>query len=187
MPPEHLSPQSQATLAERIRTGDPAAEEELVRWFSERVFLLLVARTRDQETARELVQEVLFAVLRALRNGHLREGQRLSAYVHGTARNLANNYLRQRGRQPVVVPVDPDLFPTHSSDQFESSERLRLVGRALDRLEAAERRILHLTLVEGLKPGEIARQLGLTPEVVRTRKSRAVKKVTEALRKLSRK
>ena len=35
--------------------------------------------------------------------------------------------------------------------------------------------------------GEIAHHLGLAPELVRTRKSRAVKKVTERIRKMSRK
>jgi DNA-directed RNA polymerase specialized sigma24 family protein len=38
------------------------------------------------------------------------------------------------------------------------------------------------TLVEGEKPGEIAQQLGLSSEVVRQRKSRAVKKVSEYIR-----
>ena len=179
--------QEHAALAVRIRAGDAAAEEELVHLFGERLFVMLVARTRDREAARELVQDVLVAVLRALRNGHLREGERLSAYIHGTARNLVNNYFRQRSRQPVVVPLDPDLFPTCSYDEFESTEKLSLVGRALERLDTKDRRILRLSLVEGLKPSEIALHLGLTPEVVRARKSRALKKVTESIRKLSRK
>lgn len=40
-----------------------------------------------------------------------------------------------------------------------------------------------MTLVEGRKPGEIAAALGLTPEVVRTRKLRATKKVAGLVRK----
>jgi DNA-directed RNA polymerase specialized sigma24 family protein len=43
-----------------------------------------------------------------------------------------------------------------------------------------------MTLNEGLNPGEIARRLGLRPDVVRKRKSRAVKKIAERLARLSR-
>jgi DNA-directed RNA polymerase specialized sigma24 family protein len=38
-----------------------------------------------------------------------------------------------------------------------------------------------LTLVDGLKPGQIAARLGLGEEVVRTRKSRAIKRLKARL------
>ena len=127
------------------------------------------------------------AVVSALRDGHLREAERLAAFVYGTARNLLNNYLRTRFRLPKEDPIDDALglaSPVHAA--AESSERAALVQRALGALEATDRTILRLTLVEGLKPAEIAVRLGLTSEVVRARKSRALKKTTERVNKLSR-
>jgi DNA-directed RNA polymerase specialized sigma24 family protein len=53
------------------------------------------------------------------------------------------------------------------------------VHRALESLANEDRDILRMTLVEGRKPGEIARLLGVTSEVVRTRKLRAARKVAE--------
>ena len=58
--------------------------------------------------------------------------------------------------------------------------------RALATLDATDRKILLLTLVEGLKPGEIGARLGLTSEIVRARKSRALKKTIERVKRLSR-
>ena len=58
--------------------------------------------------------------------------------------------------------------------------------RALAVLDSTDRKILLLTLIEGLKPGEIGARLGLTSEVVRTRKSRALKKAAERVKHLSR-
>ena len=55
--------------------------------------------------------------------------------------------------------------------------------KALERLGLEDRKILWMTLVQGHKPGEIAAALGLTSEVVRTRKARAVKKVADIIRK----
>jgi hypothetical protein len=48
--------------------------------FSDRIALLVRMRTRDPEAARDLTQEVLLAVMLALRNWHLREGERLAAF-----------------------------------------------------------------------------------------------------------
>ena len=42
------------------------------------------------------------------------------------------------------------------------------------------------TLVEGMKPREIAPRVGLSPELVRTRKSRAVRVLVERVEALSR-
>ena len=63
---------------------------------------------------------------------------------------------------------------------------MALVRRALGILDPTDRRILLMTLVEGLKPGEIGVRLGLTSEVVRARKSRALKKTIDRVKKLSR-
>jgi RNA polymerase sigma factor (sigma-70 family) len=181
------SPQADILLAERIHIGDPTAEDEFARLFRDKVFVMLLARTHDPEAARELTQDVLLAVLRALRDGRMHEVDRLAAFVHGTARNLANNLLRARSQRPDSEPITPELELIQSADDFDRRERISLVHRALERLDATDQKILLGTLVEDLKPGEIARQIGLTPEAVRQRKSRAVRKVVELIRTWSRK
>ena len=179
--------QETAALVLRIREGDASAEDEFVRVFSSRVFLMTLARTRDPEAGRELTQDILFAVLKALRNGRMREAERLPAFVYGTARNLVNNYFRARSQQLRTESLSPDLALAQTANDLEHSERMNLVHRALERLDSTDRKILLMTLVQGLKPSEIANQMNLTPEVVRQRKSRAVRKVIERIKKMSRK
>ena len=182
-----FDPQRLATLTERIRQGDSSAEDEFARLFSERVLIMNLARVRDREAARDLTQETMLAVLRALRNGHIREPERLGGFVHGTALNLIRNHLRARCNEPRHQPLPVELASPDRGESAETGEQRRLVQRSLERLDTIDRRILLLTLVEGMKPGEIASNLGLTPECVRQRKSRAVKKVIEQVKKLSRK
>lgn len=170
-------------LAERICHGDASAETELVREFTQRIFVMAVVRTHDREAARELVQDILMAVIVAVRKGQLQDAEKLPAFVHGTARNLINNRLRNQGQQPRMEPLPDDLAQASLAQQHEDEERKALVHNALERLGPEDRRILFMTLVEGRKPGEIAAALGLTSEVVRTRKMRAVKKVADLVRK----
>lgn len=181
-----LTPQQQSRLAERIRGREPSAEDELVNLFSDRVRFFVLARTRDPELARDLAQDVMLAVVRAVRSEQLREPERLAGFVYGTARNLLNNYLRSRDRLPKEDPIDDAVHLAAPLEGEDNSERIGLVRRALTALDVTDRKILLLTLVEGLKPGQIGLRLGLTSEIVRARKSRALKKTIERVKRLSR-
>lgn len=171
------------SLAERIREGDASAETELVAEFTQRIFVMAVVRTHDRETSRDLVQDVLMAVILALRKGQLQDAEKLAGFVHGTARNLINNRLRSQSQQPPIEPLPDDLAQAGLAKQLDDRERVRLLHQSLERLEPEDRKILFMTLIEGSKPAEIATTLGLTSEVVRTRKLRAVKKVADLIRK----
>lgn len=174
-----------AVLAGRIRSGDERAENELVRYFSPRIFAMLVARTRDREASRDLLQDVMIAVIRALREGNLRDMDRLVPFVHGTARNLVNNFFRDRVRTPRHEELSDDLADLTNRESLDSAERTEAVKRALVLLDESDRKIVLMTLIEGRKPGDIAERLGLSSEVVRQRKSRAVKKIAEFVRQSS--
>jgi RNA polymerase sigma-70 factor (ECF subfamily) len=170
------------SLVERIAAGESAAETELAERFTGRLNVMMAVRTRDRDAARDLAQEALIAVLAALRKGQLRDADRLAAFVHGTARNVVNNYFRQRQRQPVSVELTPEAAWFVPEDDLESAERARALRAGLAQLDTDDRAVLMMTLVDGLKPGDIARRLGLSAEVVRTRKSRALKRLTEQVR-----
>ena len=182
-----LSTDEQISLVERLCAGDDLAEEEFVELFAGRLRLMISARIHDREAARDLAQEALVAALSSLRKGGLREAAKLAAFVHGLGRNVANNYLRRRQGGPIEVALDEDaVLAAPSADDREDRERRELAQRALAALSAADREVLTLTLVEGLKPGDIARRLGETADVVRTRKSRALKRVIAEVERLSR-
>lgn len=175
-----LSAEEQARLVERIRNGDRDAEGRLVEHFSRAIRLM--ARVRARELGDEdLTQDVLIAAIMALRRGQLRDTERLAQFVAGIARNVIHNRLR-RARGPVHEPIEEHEYPAPAADlthELARRERAGTLRRALESLSAADRRILMLTLVDGLKPGEIAERLGLGEDVVRTRKSRAIKRLKE--------
>ena len=66
------------------------------------------------------------------------------------------------------------------------TERRRLMAGALAELGPADREVLLLTLVEGLKPGQIASRIGVSADVARTRKSRALKRILDVMAARSR-
>lgn len=147
---------------------------------------MVEVRTRDRELARELTQDVLMAAIAGVRAGQLRDGEKLGAFVYGITRNCINNQLRRQRRQPVeqaIVDSDAVYDPVEAEQR---RERAMLVRLAMRQVPEADRRVLRLTLVDGLKPGEIAARLGLSDEVVRARKSRALKRIADVVRRMSR-
>jgi len=170
-------------LVERVAQGDRAAEDQLAEYLTPRLRVMMRAKTRDAELSRDLTQDAVIEVLKALRRGQLREPGRLIAFVHGVARNVANNYVRTRRDDTGHEPLS-DLL-AQPLDEADAHERRDLVTRGLARISPSDREILDLVLVEGLKPGEIAARMGLAPEVIRTRKSRALKRILTVLQRLT--
>ncbi len=182
---DSVAPTDLARLTERIRSGEGAADEELATRFHEKAFLMALARTRDREAARDLAQETMLIVLRAVREGRVLDPGRLAGYVCGTARNLVREHLRSR--QPRTDPVDPDPPPVPDPEQEAvQSERQFLVRRVLRSLRRPDRLVLLLTLVDGLAPAEIAERLGIRPDAVRQRKTRALQRARVLLEEVSR-
>lgn len=173
-------------LVGRIGRGDPAAEEQFVKRFGPRILSLVIARTRHSSDAEDLTQDVLLAVLHALRQGSLDEGAKLFAYVNGTTRNIVSNYFRKN--KPQRLDTDEIQAPRSSLPDWQTAEleRRRLVDNAFRFLPQADQQILLLTLHHGLKPAEIAVRLGLSQDVVRKRKSRAITRIKEQVHTSSR-
>ena len=175
------SREQHAALVERVMRGDSCAEDELIALFQAGLLVMFRARTGEPEAARDLTQDTLIAIVRALRDGRLRDVTRLAEFTHGIARNVANNYVRARRRHP-TSRVSDRAAANDGNDPVELSERRRVICRALAAMTPADRRIVLLTLIHGLKPREIAAQLGLGRDVVRARKSRALRRFLDRLR-----
>lgn len=166
-------------VALRIGRGDRASEGVLAAHFSRRVFAMALARVREEETARDLTQDILTAVIVALRAGRLREADRLTGFVLATARNRISNHFREQGRRPAMEEATEAIRAPLVADRIEVREQREHLRKALDRLDGPDREILRLNLVESERPEEIGQRLGLSAEAVRQRKSRALKKLGE--------
>ena len=152
-----------------------------MRSFYPWVYRLVSGRVRDCEAARELVDDVLVVVVQALREGKLRSPDRIDSFVYGVALNLSNNRLRSAARQPHLEPLAEELASVDPVTSYEWAERVEICRRALKHLEPLDQQILYLTLVGGMRSGEIAAELGLSSSLVRQRKSRAQKKIAQYL------
>ncbi len=179
------APPDDGALLERLRAGEEAAYEELVRGHGGR--LLAVARRflRSEDDARDAVQD---AFLSAFRNIERFEGQaRLSTWLHRIVVNAALMKLRTRRRKP-ETPIE-ELLPGFLEDGHlaqpavewrkgdpDPVERAELRGLVLEKIQELPegyRNVLMLRDIEELDTEETAEMMGLSTGAVKTRLHRA--------------
>jgi RNA polymerase sigma factor (sigma-70 family) len=175
-----------AQLVSAIAAGDREAERVLVARYMPRVRAMLLARSRNLDLTADLVQDVMLGAICALRRSQLREATKLSAFVLAIARNVLNNYYRDSVRTPLQLE-ESDLVADMSNPSHQSEEQMQetMALNAIESLDLTDRLILQMTLVDGLKPGVIAKQLSMRPDLVRQRKLRATKHVINFVQRLS--
>lgn len=184
-PPIEPAPEQDAGLVAALQRGDDAAFETLVRTRS--APLLAVARRilRNEEDAREALQDAFVSVFKAI--GGFTGSARFSTWLHRVAVNAALMKLRSRRRRP-ETPID-DLLPRFGSDGhevapnepwaepasalLEREETRAFVRKTIDELPETYRVVLVLRDLEELSTEEAAKLLDATPNAVKIRLHRA--------------
>src|SRR5262245_34320956 len=162
MPPNQAKPPTdEADLLVRLRAGEPAAFETLVRANASPMLAVAQRLLRNEEDARDAVQEAFLSAFRAF---HQFDGaSRLSTWLHRIAVNAALGRLRKQKRHP-EQPIE-DFLPTFQDDGhhrdrpvaawtdsgvavLERKETRALVRDAIDQLPEAYRTVLLLRDIE---------------------------------------
>jgi RNA polymerase sigma-70 factor (ECF subfamily) len=172
-------------LLDRLRRGDEEAFETLVREHGGR--LLAVARRflRNEEDARDAVQETFLSAFRSLPK--FEEGSSLSTWLHRIVINASLMKLRTRRRkaeesiEELLPRFAADGHAVEASVEWEAtaetllarSETRELVRRSIERLTETHRSILLMRDIEELSTEECANLLGVTENAVKIRLHRA--------------
>ncbi len=176
-----------ATLVERARGGDPAAFEELMLRYEDKVYRLAMGMMKNREDALDAVQDAFLSVFRKLDT--FKGESAFSTWLYRIALNSVYMRLRSRSRHDKTQPLedleqvlDParirELVPQSSGSARADDELLRKeLGRELREAVASlpeeYRAIFTLREVEDLSNQEVADILGLSLAATKTRLHRA--------------
>lgn len=166
-----------AQLVARIAAGSSADEAELVRRYEPRV-RLYGRRHLGSQAAADLVQEVMAAVIEAVRAGRVEAPERIRQFILGTSRFIAwkmrRGELRRRADADSAA-VEP---PAHETPPAIDGQHLE---RCLGTLSPRERRVLYLSFSEDRTAPEIAAALELSESNVRVIRHRALGRLRACL------
>ena len=178
-------PDGEAALLAGLRAGDESAFEEVVRRFGPRMLATARRLLRNEEDARDAVQDAFLSAFRGLA-GFAGQAS-VGTWLHRIGVNAALMRLRRKRQQPELSLSD--LLPRFQDDghhaepvapwdgaaerALEQKETRAQIRAAIDSLPDDYRTILLVRDIEGLDTAEAARQLGVSEGVVRTRLHRA--------------
>jgi RNA polymerase sigma-70 factor (ECF subfamily) len=186
---ERATSASETKLVERLKRRDETAFDELVAHYSARLVAVARRILRDEDLARDAVQEAFLNVYRGIEN--FNGEARLGSWLHRIAANAALGRLRQRRRRPERFLADElgcasDEDPlevnelTHAAPAVEAADdflarrqRCVLVRSCIARLKASHRSVLTLRYLEEYDTQQTAKILGIGTNTVKTRLLRA--------------
>jgi RNA polymerase sigma-70 factor (ECF subfamily) len=178
--PEPLAGPSDEELVRRVRAGETALFETLMRRYNQRLFRVARAILRDEAEAEDVMQQAYVNAYAHL--GQFAERARFGTWLTRIAVHEALGRLRRRGRFEEADAM-PD-WEERTMDLIGAAERnpeqqaLRREMRAI--LEAAfeaipeiYRTVFMLREVEGLSTADAAECLSISEDAVKTRLFRA--------------
>lgn len=174
--------------------GDERAFEALLGSLERQVYRLCYSMTHAREDAEDATQETMIKLWRTLPS--YRFECPILPYTLRMARNTALDLLRRRaariqtvsmtvqdeaGENEAINVADPDEY-ADPARAYERQERIKAVRRAIDELPSDQRDIIVLKDLEGYSYEQIGQILQIGEGTVKSRLSRARKKLAEMLR-----
>jgi RNA polymerase sigma-70 factor (ECF subfamily) len=170
--------------------GDQAAFRKLVERHQRRAFAIAVGLVRDENDARELVQEAFLRVYRSL--GSFQGGSSFFTWLYRIVTNLSIDLLRKPSRRDVELDeareIDEADIPLLS--RIDGADPLDVIRRgeirnkleaALDALPVYHRGVIVMREVEGLSYEEMAEAMGVSKGTIMSRLFHARQKLQRAL------
>lgn len=173
-------PKTESVLA-RIASGDASAVQECLDLYGNLVWSLARRFTRSAAEAEDAVQEVFLDVWKsAARFDATRASEK--TFVAMIARRRLIDLLRRSEARPELVPIPEHLdFADDTHEHIERTAELSTAERALAALRPEQRRVLLMSVYQGMSHGEIVSATGIPLGTVKSHIRRGLAEVRSAL------
>jgi RNA polymerase sigma-70 factor (ECF subfamily) len=170
-------------LVERLKAGDEAAFEELVKAYRERLYRVAWRILRDDESAEDAAQEAFIKVHRHV--ARFEERSSLYTWMYRITVNIALNKLKRdkfRNMVPLGDIIREDRSPRSDPERAAlGSEVVDRVRQAVETLPDKQRAVFTLKFYEGLSHKEIAEVVGCSEGTSKANYFHAVRKLRKQL------
>lgn len=170
--------ESDEALLKDLRNGVSQAFEALYRQYYRMVAKQAADAGEADTEAEDLFQEVLFVLVRKVRDPEFRLNAKLSTFLFAVARNLL---LKKAGKKYETAVIDSTLIhlggqqlPEDPADIKIREEQLNVVAGYLELLEEDCHEVLMMSFYEKRSQAEIAGIMGYAESFVKVKKHRCL-------------
>jgi len=159
-------------LMHQVATGNLDALPVLFERHHKHVYNFLYKMSHDQMLSEDLTQDVFYKVIKYKKSYN--DGKFIS-WLFTIARNsLSSHYTRKKEN---YISLDSAAYKLAADEEYDKSEEFSQLDHALQKLDETDRELLILNRLQEIKYKELAEITGSTPGAVKTKVSRALKKL----------
>ncbi len=165
--------QTTSHWVEQVKAGDKKAFNRLVKEFYHICLQKATAYTKDENAAKDLVQEALVQAYLSIDN--LSDSSKFKAWLMGILRNTCNNYHRRKKKPLLNLP--DELFEVQ--EEMVAVEEADAIGKrvreAVEQLSYKNKEVIKAFYFDNLSIEEISRHFDLSISATKVRLHRARK------------
>jgi len=170
------------TILQRIAAGDPQAVDECVDQYRGLIWSLARRFSPVYADGEDAVQETLFEIWRCAARFNPQVASE-ATFIATIAKRRLIDRQRRRSRAVDTAPIEqePALDSRSAADAVELREEAERVRVVMGRLRHDERRVLEMSLMDGLTHSKISAATGLPLGTVKTHARRGLNRLREML------
>ncbi len=170
------------TILQRIAAGEARAVDECLDQYGNLIWSLARRFSTVHADAEDAVQETLLEIWRHASRYDPQVASE-TAFIATIAKRRLIDRHRRRSRAVDVAPIEEDsmLVSQAAADTVEIQEEAERVRVVMGRLRSDERRVLEMSLMEGLTHHEISEATSLPLGTVKTHARRGLNRLREML------
>ena len=158
------------SYVERLQAGDFRTQEHFVAYFSELIQLKLRSRLNSPQAIEDVRQETFSRVFAALRDGKIRQPDRLGAFVNSMCNNVLLEHYRAHSRDDSLDDDDERDFPAPNVDvlgAIANQQMAEKIREILEELPERDRRLLREVFLEERDKDAVCKDFGVDREYLR--------------------
>ncbi len=166
-----------------IKRGDERAFRGLYNVLHHKIYVFSLRFTHSSDDAKEVVQNVFLRLWKY--RSRIDPSQPIEPYLYQIAKHENLKFLRQAARQVAIREHTPPLSASRAAgeDRLILAEYLRTAEQAMAALPPKRRLVFQMAIQEERSVREIAVEMGINTQTVRTQLARAVQTVKQYLRR----
>lgn len=165
-------------LVKKACSGDAEAFGELYEIYANDLYRYACYILRSRRQAQDVVQDAVCAAFSQI--GSLRSPEAFKAWLFKILSNVCNKHIAELVRERNTLSLDEGYIKLPGAPETEVETTCDM-KEAFDCLDAQERQIVRLSAVEGYTSREVSLILGIPAGTVRSKLSRALKKMHNEL------
>jgi RNA polymerase sigma factor (sigma-70 family) len=181
-----MNPRSaqETSLLARVADGDPSAIKDVLSRYSALVWSLSSSLSKDPHEVEDVVQDIFVDVWRSAARYDPAVASE-ATFIATIARRRVIDRRRRAGRRVDPEPLDEELAPGADDEglrQVDLDDEAHQARAAVAELSGDRRRVLEMSVVEGLTHREIAADTGIPLGTVKSHIRRGLAEVSEKLK-----